>query len=57
MRKDISSLMLSELFKNRFENIGKIYDAIFPNSGLLEEHNEKEFYLELMRLHQTTSLT
>ncbi|MDD2384751.1 MAG: sulfate adenylyltransferase [Sulfurospirillaceae bacterium] len=57
MRKDISALMLSELFKNRFENIGKIYDAIFPNSGLLEEHNEREFYLELMRLHQTTSLT
>lgn len=57
MRKDISALILSELFKKRFENIGKIYDAIFPNSGLLENHDEREFYLELMRLHQTTSLT
>jgi sulfate adenylyltransferase len=57
MRKDISALLLSELFKNRFENIGKIYDAIFPNSGLLENHDERDFYLELMRLHQTTSLT
>lgn len=57
MRKDISALLLSELFKNRFEDIGKIYDAIFPNSGLLEAHDEKDFYLELMRLHQTTSLT
>lgn len=57
MRKDISALILSELFKNRFENIGKIYDAIFPNSGLLEHHDERDFYLELMRLHQTTSLT
>lgn len=57
MRKDISALLLSELFKNRFENISKIYDAIFPNSGLLETHDEREFYLELMRLHQTTSLT
>lgn len=57
MRKDISALLLSELFKNRFENIGKIYDAIFPNSGLIENHDEKDFYMELMRLHQTTSLT
>lgn len=57
MRKDISALLLSELFKNRFENIGKIYDSIFPNSGLLEAHDEKDFYLELMKLHQTTSLT
>lgn len=57
MRKDISALLLSDLFKNRFENIGKIYDAIFPNSGLLENHDERDFYLELMRLHQTTSLT
>ncbi|MBP6324531.1 MAG: sulfate adenylyltransferase [Sulfurospirillum sp.] len=57
MRKDISALLLSELFKNRFENISKIYDAIFPNSGLIEAHDERDFYLELMRLHQTTSLT
>jgi len=57
MRKDISALLLSKLFKNRFDNIGKIYDAIFPNSGLLENHDERDFYLELMRLHQTTSLT
>ena len=57
MRKDISALLLSELIKNRFENISKIYDAIFPNSGLIESHDERDFYLELMRLHQTTSLT
>ncbi len=57
MRKDISAMLLSELFKHRFDNISKIYDAIFPNNGLLESHDEKDFYLELMRLHQTTSLT
>ena len=34
MRKDISALLLSELFKKRFENIGKIYDAIFQIKGL-----------------------
>ena len=57
MRKEISSILLSELFPNRFENIEKIYDDIFPNAGLLEHHNEQDFYLELMKLYQTTSLT
>jgi len=57
MRKDISAILLSEMFPNRFENIQRIYDNIFPTSGLLESHSEKDFYLELMNLHQTTSLT
>ena len=57
MRKDISAIVLSEMFPNRFENIQAIYDNIFPTSGLLESHDEKDFYLELMKLHQTTSLT
>ena len=57
MRKDISAILLSEIFPNRFENIQKIYDNIFPTSGLLESHSEKDFYLELMNLHQTMSLT
>jgi sulfate adenylyltransferase len=56
MRKDISAILLSELFPNRFGNIQKIYDDIFPNAGLLEDHDEKDFYLELMNLYQTTSL-
>jgi len=57
MRRDISAILISEMFPNRFENIQKIYDNIFPTSGLLESHNEKDFYLELMNLHQTMSLT
>ena len=57
MRKDISAILLSEMFPNRFENIQKMYDNIFPSSGLLESHSEKDFYLELMNLHQTVSLT
>jgi sulfate adenylyltransferase len=56
MRKDISAILLSELFPNRFENLQRIYDDIFPNAGLLEYHDEKDFYLELMKLYQTTSL-
>lgn len=57
VRKDISAILLSEMFPNRFENIQSIYDNIFPNSGLLETHDEKDFYMELMNLHQTMSLT
>lgn len=56
IRKDISSMILSELFPNRFKNIQYIYDNLFPNKGLLEEHSEKDFYETLMELHQTTSM-
>jgi len=57
MRTDISSKLLSACMPNRFENINKLYDDIFPNSGLLENHSEEDFYINLMKLHQTTSLT
>ncbi|EJB7569356.1 sulfate adenylyltransferase [Campylobacter fetus] len=57
MRKEISSMILSELFPNKFKNLQKIYDDLFPNSGILESHSQREFYEELMRLYQTTSLT
>lgn len=57
MRRDISAIILSEVFPNRFKNLQKLYDDLFPNSGLLENHTEREFYEELMQLYQTTSLT
>ncbi len=57
VRKEISAILLSELFKNRFEDLSKVYDAIMPNSGLLEEHDEQDFYVKLLQLYQTTSLT
>jgi len=57
MRTDVSSKLLSACMSNRFKNINKLYDDIFPNNGLLEDHSEEEFYLNLMKLHQTTSLT
>jgi sulfate adenylyltransferase len=57
MRKEISSFLLSKLFPNRFKNLEKLYYDTFPVKGLLEEHTEKDFYLELMKLYQTTSLT
>ncbi|WP_457744427.1 sulfate adenylyltransferase [Sulfurimonas sp.] len=57
IRKEISAFILSKLFPNRFKNVEKLYYDTFPVKGLLEEHTEKDFYLELMKLYQTTSLT
>lgn len=57
IRKEISAFLLSKLFPNRFKNVEKLYYDTFPVKGLLEEHTEKDFYLELMKLYQTTSLT
>ena len=57
MRRDISAMILSELFPNRFENIQKLCDELFPSNGLLEKQTEREFYEKLMKLYQTTSLT
>lgn len=57
MRKQISAFLLSKLYPNRFKNLEKIYYDTFATKGLLEEHSEKDFYIELMKLYQTTSLT
>ena len=57
MRRDISAMILSELFPNRFENIQKLCDDLFPSNGLLEKQTERGFYENLMKLYQTTSLT
>lgn len=57
MRRELSSMVLAHLFPNRFRNLEKLYYDIMPNVGILEEHNDKDFYLELMNLYQTTSLT
>ena len=57
MRKELSSMVLAHIFPNRFKNLEKLYYDIMPNLGILEEHNDKDFYLELMNLYQTTSLT
>ena len=57
IRKEISTFLLSKLIPNRFKKLEKLYYDTFPVEGLLEEHTEKDFYLELMKLYQTTSLT
>ncbi|MEA3227521.1 MAG: sulfate adenylyltransferase [Campylobacterota bacterium] len=57
IRKEISALILSKILPNRLKNLEKLYSDTFPVQGLLKEHTEKDFYLELMKLYQTTSLT
>ncbi len=57
IRKEISSFLLSKIVPNRIKNLEKLYYDVLPVAGLLEEHTEKDFYLELMKLYQTTSLT
>jgi len=56
MRKEISAMILSELFPARFENLQKLYDELFPNGGILQSHDESEFYEQLMQLYQTSAL-
>ncbi|MEA2072439.1 MAG: sulfate adenylyltransferase [Campylobacterota bacterium] len=57
MRKEISAFLLAKLYPDRFKSLEKLYYDTFAAKGLLEEHSEKDFYLELMKLYQTTSLT
>ncbi len=57
IRKEISAFILGKLFPNRFKNLEKLYYDLLPVSGLLENHTEKDFYIKLMKLYQTTSLT
>jgi len=57
MRKEISAMVLCRLFPGRIQNIGKLYYDIMPVDGLLEEQTDRDFYIKLMELYQTTSLT
>ncbi|RUM63824.1 MAG: sulfate adenylyltransferase [Sulfurospirillum sp.] len=57
VRKEISAILLSNLYPNRFDNIIQKFNNFFPSEGLLEEMTEEKFYLEIMKLHQTVSLT
>jgi sulfate adenylyltransferase len=57
VRREVSATVLSTLYPDRFENIQELYDALVPNEGLIEEHSEEDFYVKLMDLYQTTSLT
>jgi len=57
MRKEVSASLLAALFPERFKNLQKIHYALMPGSGLLEQQSDEAFYLKLMELYQTSSLT
>ncbi|MBN7289184.1 MULTISPECIES: sulfate adenylyltransferase [Campylobacter] len=57
VRPEISAFVLSELFPNRFKDVQKLCDDLFVNSGLLEKRTDRDFYEELMKLYQTSSMT
>ena len=57
MRKEISSIVLSELFPQRLEKLNKINQHLLPSSGLLDDFSTNNFYENLMDLYQTSSLT
>ncbi len=52
MRKEVSSIILSELFPKRFKDMQKIYYSLFPTSGILEHKEDEEFYQKLLEIHQ-----
>jgi len=57
VRKEVSANILAALFPDRFKNLQEMYYALIPSSGLLEEQSEEQFYLALVALYQTSSLT
>ena len=57
VRKEVSGIFLSALYKNRWKKLINKFPNFFPSNGLLEEMDDKKFYLKIIDLHQTVSLT
>jgi len=57
VRKEVSANILASLFPDRFENLQEMHYSLMPGSGLLEQQSEEQFYLKLIELYQTSSLT
>jgi len=57
MRKEISAKYLAHMYPGRFKNLQKLYYDISPNKGLIEKNKEEDFYISLMNLYRTSSLT
>ncbi len=57
VRKEVSANILAALFPDRFKNLQELRYSLMPGTGLLEHHGEEEFYLKLIELYQTSSLT
>ena len=57
MRKEISSIILSELYPSRKATLKKIHQNLSTSSGVIDEFKSEDFYDGLMNLYQTSSLT
>jgi len=57
VRKEVSANILASLFPERFDNLQEMHYSLIPGSGLLEQQSEEQFYLKLIELYQTSSLT
>ena len=57
VRKEVSANIVAALFPNRIDNLQETYYSLMPSSGLLEHQSDEQFYLKLMELYQTSSLT
>lgn len=57
MRKEISSIILSELYPDRKERLQKVHQNLSTSLGFIDEFQSEDFYDGLMNLYQTSSLT
>jgi len=57
VRKEVSANILASLFPERFDKLQEMHYSLMPGSGLLEQQSEEQFYLKLIELYQTSSLT
>jgi len=57
IRKEISSMILADLFPERRDRLEKIYQNITTSSGVIDVFKAEDFYDGLMDLYHTTSLT
>ncbi len=54
VRPEISAIILSHLYPNRFKNLQKLYYDLVPlDDGILTHKTDKDFYIELMRLYRS----
>jgi len=57
MRKEISSIILSDLYPERKQLLKQVYQNLSTSSGIIDEFKSEDFYNGLMNLYQTSSLS
>ncbi|WP_297810201.1 sulfate adenylyltransferase [uncultured Helicobacter sp.] len=57
VRKEVSAKVLSYLFPKRFSPLIQQFGAMFASNGVIEEQDDEDFYLKLINIYQTRSLS